>query len=523
MNANYGAFQASQNLVNTQETTNEGNAEGAGHKWGTNRYKSFLVASIASVIICTSPNSSSASTLCPDSLNLSQTSPICLDSVYLSENSKTSPDSMNLIEIQSTSSLRDFPTSPSSPQTVTPALGPPELASHLEAQIWLDLESQMGASKEHEARNSVDLFELAQRLEEIDSTLPPDSSLLQYSPSQNRIGSGDYGDLVVTSFSPSFAISSFSAASGSVAADIAVAASAVAPAVASTTAGLGSRVSSILASGSRHLLGGGMAGAVGATLVYPLDTLKTKMQAQTRTRTKGKDEEGEKEGEYKNEFDCFVKMVKKDGVGSLYQGLGPQLVGVAPEKAVKLTVNEVILSILETVLPGARIWALELIAGGGGGFSQVVFTNPVEMVKVRLQTQPNDGTPPKNTLQVIKELGFKGLYMGSTVTMLRDVPGSAIFFAFYAFLKTVFPENYFLDGCLAAIPASIVVTPMDVVKTRLTMEPSPGVEPYKNGWDCVQRIVKEEGVGTLFKGCLSRVLRISPQFGITLMIYDYIS
>jgi len=35
----------------------------------------------------------------------------------------------------------------------------------------------------------------------------------------------------------------------------------------------------------------------------------------------------------------------------------------------KLTVNEMLLGVLETMMLGARIWLLEFIAGGGGGFS----------------------------------------------------------------------------------------------------------------------------------------------------------
>lgn len=40
-------------------------------------------------------------------------------------------------------------------------------------------------------------------------------------------------------------------------------------------------------------------------------------------------------------------------------------------QAMKLTVNEALLSSLEAMMPGARVWALEFIAGGGGGASQV--------------------------------------------------------------------------------------------------------------------------------------------------------
>ena len=42
---------------------------------------------------------------------------------------------------------------------------------------------------------------------------------------------------------------------------------------------------------------------------------------------------------YKNSFDCFKKVIRHEGFRGLYRGLPPQLVGVAPEKAIKLTVS----------------------------------------------------------------------------------------------------------------------------------------------------------------------------------------
>lgn len=42
---------------------------------------------------------------------------------------------------------------------------------------------------------------------------------------------------------------------------------------------------------------------------------------------------------YKNSWDCFKKVLRFEGVSGLYRGLAPQLVGVAPEKAIKLTVS----------------------------------------------------------------------------------------------------------------------------------------------------------------------------------------
>lgn len=267
----------------------------------------------------------------------------------------------------------------------------------------------------------------------------------------------------------------------------------------------------LLARALQHLGGGGVAGAIGASVVYPLDTIKTRMQAQAS-------KDGE-EPQYKDELDCFTQLVLEEGPRSLYSGLVPQLLGIAPEKALKLTVNEILLEMLEQLLPGTRLWALELIAGGGGGFSQVLVTNPMEIVKLRLQMQSKI-VSPKGLWQVVKDLGLQGLYCGSAITLARDVPSSGIFFACYAFITQLYPEHKFWAGFLAAIPATILVTPFDVIKTRMQMETPPGEEPYRNAWHCCTVLLQREGPRGLFKGGLIRVLRTSPQFGITLMLYS---
>lgn len=80
---------------------------------------------------------------------------------------------------------------------------------------------------------------------------------------------------------------------------------------------------------------GALAGALGATAVYPIDLVKTRMQNQRTGSLVG-------EVAYRNSLDCFKKVVRHEGVLGLYRGLVPQLIGVAPEKAIKLTVNDLI-------------------------------------------------------------------------------------------------------------------------------------------------------------------------------------
>ncbi|XP_036411385.1 calcium-binding mitochondrial carrier protein Aralar2 [Megalops cyprinoides] len=267
---------------------------------------------------------------------------------------------------------------------------------------------------------------------------------------------------------------------------------------------------------------GSVAGAVGATAVYPIDLVKTRMQNQRTS--------GSFVGElmYKNSFDCFKKVVRYEGFFGLYRGLVPQLLGVAPEKAIKLTVNDFVRG--KTMQKDGTVpLASEILAGGCAGGSQVIFTNPLEIVKIRLQVAGEITTGPRvSALSVIRDLGFFGLYKGAKACFLRDIPFSAIYFPCYAHAKAamtdedgrVGPAKLLFAGALAGMPAASLVTPADVIKTRLQVAARAGQTTYNGLIDCFWKILKEEGARAFWKGAGARVFRSSPQFGVTLVTYE---
>jgi solute carrier family 25 aspartate/glutamate transporter 12/13 len=110
------------------------------------------------------------------------------------------------------------------------------------------------------------------------------------------------------------------------------------------------------------------------------------------------------------------------------------------------------------------------------GASQVVFTNPLEIVKIRLQVAGEIASSSKiGALTVVKELGLFGLYKGAKACFLRDVPFSAIYFPMYAHMKAKLaddngynhPLSLLFAGAISGVPAASLVTPADVIKTRL--------------------------------------------------------
>jgi len=271
---------------------------------------------------------------------------------------------------------------------------------------------------------------------------------------------------------------------------------------------------------AKNLIMGGTAGIIGATIVYPLDMAKTRLQNQvTKPGVPAM---------YTGLFDVIKKIASKEGISGVYRGLPAQWIGIAPEKAIKLTCNDLLRYMFTNKETGEIKVIHEMIAGGAAGFSQVFITNPYELIKVRLQTATVDGHAKKTIGQVVSEVGMKGLFTGAGACLLRDVPFSALYFTLYGNLKKGLTDdkghlsglNLFIAGTIAGTISAGTVTPADVVKTRLQVKQKEGGAKYTGVIDCFNRTIAEEGPRALFKGVIPRILIISPLFGITLFTYE---
>lgn len=162
------------------------------------------------------------------------------------------------------------------------------------------------------------------------------------------------------------------------------------------------------------------------------------------------------------------------------------MVGVAPEKAIKLAANDLFRGLLSSLSsqaqgnPDKLPMGLGMLAGAMAGTTQVIATNPMETVKIRMQmaalsasTKSSTVTVPTipSTMDVVKDLGLRGLYRGSLATLSRDVPFSMLFFQLFASFKNYFSEkqgnadlsfqNIFASGISAGAISAYLVTPMD--------------------------------------------------------------
>lgn len=121
--------------------------------------------------------------------------------------------------------------------------------------------------------------------------------------------------------------------------------------------------------GTYNFVQGGIAGGIGAFAVYPIDLVKTRLQNQRSTVV----------GEvlYKNAADCVRKVYANEGgIRGFYRGIIPQISAVAPEKAIKLVVNDFVRSARTDPETGRITVPSELLAGGTAGACQVVSSLP---------------------------------------------------------------------------------------------------------------------------------------------------
>ncbi|KAL9662678.1 hypothetical protein QQ045_027511 [Rhodiola kirilowii] len=236
------------------------------------------------------------------------------------------------------------------------------------------------------------------------------------------------------------------------------------------------------------VIAGGVAGVVVETALYPIDTIKTRLQA--------------------------VQGGGKIVLKGLYSGLAGNIAGVLPASAIFLGVYEPAKQKLLKSLPENLSAVAHLTAGALGGLAASLVRVPTEVVKQRMQTGQFASAPNAVRLIVANE-GYKGLYAGYRSFLLRDLPFDAIQFCIYEQIRIGYKlaakrdlndaENA-LIGAFSGALTGAVTTPLDVIKTRLMVQGS--ANRYTGIINCVQTIVKEEGAGALLKGIQPRVLWI---------------
>ncbi|XAR58875.1 hypothetical protein NMG60_11014443 [Bertholletia excelsa] len=182
--------------------------------------------------------------------------------------------------------------------------------------------------------------------------------------------------------------------------------------------------------------------------------------------------------------------------------------------------------IVSPVHDGLHFWQF-MVAGSIAGSVEHMAMFPVDTIKTRMQALgacPIKSVSLRQAIGSILQVdGAAGFYRGIGAMGLGAGPAHAVYFSVYEFCKKTFsggnPNNsaaHAVSGVFATVASDAVFTPMDVVKQRLQLSSS----PYKGIWDCVTRVLREEGFGAFYASYRTTVLMNAPFTAVHFTTYE---
>ncbi|KAK4419883.1 Mitoferrin [Sesamum alatum] len=272
----------------------------------------------------------------------------------------------------------------------------------------------------------------------------------------------------------------------------------------------------------QFMVAGSIAGMVEHMAMFPVDTIKTQMQALGSCPIKSASVK-----------QALGSILRSDGPKGLYRGIGAMGLGAGPAHAVYFSVYEFCKKSFSGGNPDNH--AAHAASGVCATVASDAVLTPMDMVKQRLQLS---SSPYKGVLdcvrRVLREEGFRAFYASYRTTVLMNAPFTAVHFATYEAAKRglmeVSPESvsderlvvHATAGAAAGALAAALTTPLDVVKTQLQCQGVCGCDRFVSGSikDVVRTIIRKDGYRGLMRGWTPRMLFHAPAAAICWSTYE---
>ncbi|KAJ3120063.1 ADP/ATP carrier protein [Nowakowskiella sp. JEL0407] len=266
---------------------------------------------------------------------------------------------------------------------------------------------------------------------------------------------------------------------------------------------------------------GGVSAAVSKTAAAPIERVKLLIQNQDEMIKSGR-----LATPYKGIGDCFARVIKEEGFGSLWRGNTANVLRYFPTQALNFAFKDYFKSMFGFKKEKDGYWkwfAGNLASGGAAGATSLLFVYSLDYARTRLA---NDNKSAKKggerqfngLLDVYRKTlasdGVAGLYRGFVISCVGIVVYRGLYFGLYDSIKPVLLTGKMQDNFLASFLlgwsittfASLLSYPIDTVRRRMMMTSGEAVK-YSSSWQALAEILKKEGVRSLFKGAGANILR----------------
>uniref|UniRef100_A0A915PUZ4 Mitochondrial 2-oxoglutarate/malate carrier protein n=1 Tax=Setaria digitata TaxID=48799 RepID=A0A915PUZ4_9BILA len=173
--------------------------------------------------------------------------------------------------------------------------------------------------------------------------------------------------------------------------------------------------------------------------------------------------------------------------------------------------------------------------GGAAGMGATLLVQPLDLLKNRMQLSGLAGRKEYgSSLHVLKNIitneGFFAIYNGLSAGLLRQASYTTTRLGVYTWLLEHFTKDGTTSfvtkiaiGLTAGAVGSFVGTPTEVALVRMCTDgrlPPEQQRRYKNVVDALGRVIREEGISTLWRGCGPTVLRAMVVNAVQLATYS---
>ncbi|CAI5471106.1 unnamed protein product [Closterium sp. Yama58-4] len=299
----------------------------------------------------------------------------------------------------------------------------------------------------------------------------------------------------------------------------------------------------------QHMVAGSVAGMVEHMAMFPVDTIKTRMQALATTGPPVPPAPSAPSPAFSalpsaspSALSSFSSLSASRGVPAATSCAFQSTCTVANPAAAAApqglshspTIRNAVSSILKTEGAAGLYRGIAAMGLGAGPAHAVYFA------RLQLRRSPYAGVVDC-CRKMLHEEGIRAFYRSYRTTLVMNVPFTAVHFATYEASKAglgralpgealpgegVLDEDrlltHVLAGGAAGALASAVTNPLDVVKTRLQCQGVCGVKRLQSAsvTAALRSIAREEGWGALLRGMRARVLFHTPAAAIVWSTYE---
>lgn len=264
---------------------------------------------------------------------------------------------------------------------------------------------------------------------------------------------------------------------------------------------------------SVHMMAGAFAGVMEHCVMYPLDTVKTRMQSLSTSQ------------KYRGIINVLQIMVKEEGISRPYRGIGAAILGAGPAHAIYFSLYEFVKYHMTSMGINNNV------AYSSAGCLATVFHDgimtPMDVVKQRIQMHNSQCTGILNCFVTIyKTEGIRAFYRSYSTQLVMNIPFQVTNFVVYEFVVSVWnpsrhynPKAHMIAGAMAGAASAAITTPLDVCKTLLNTQE--GVNQMSGILNAMKTVYKLGGAHGFVKGLTARVLFQMPSAAICWSTYEF--